>query len=110
MTDADWDLVHLVHVFGIITLVGRWLICLGAYKVTKAAWPYFQKQKYGRYGIPRQVGYHHVVASSTLRLRLESTETMDRPTIPRVRLWGFSMTIILFSKARIARIFHDPFP
>ncbi|KAL1924341.1 uncharacterized protein VTP21DRAFT_7376 [Calcarisporiella thermophila] len=35
MTDADWDLVHKVHV-------------RGAYKVTKAAWPIFQKQKFGR--------------------------------------------------------------
>ncbi|AOW05454.1 multifunctional beta-oxidation enzyme [Yarrowia lipolytica] len=35
MTDKDWDLVYKVHVFG-------------AYKVTRAAWPYFRKQKYGR--------------------------------------------------------------
>ncbi|KAI9217127.1 hypothetical protein BC828DRAFT_391945, partial [Blastocladiella britannica] len=35
MTDADWDLVHQVHV-------------RGSYKVTKAAWPHMQKQKYGR--------------------------------------------------------------
>ncbi|KAJ3116024.1 hypothetical protein HDU96_010562 [Phlyctochytrium bullatum] len=34
-TDADWDLVHRVHL-------------RGTYKVTKAAWPYFLKQKYGR--------------------------------------------------------------
>ncbi|KAJ3370085.1 hypothetical protein GGF31_004702 [Allomyces arbusculus] len=35
MTDDDWDLVHRVHV-------------RGSYKVTKAAWPHMQKQKYGR--------------------------------------------------------------
>jgi multifunctional beta-oxidation protein len=35
MTDADWDLVQRVHLRGM-------------YKVTKAAWPYFNKQKYGR--------------------------------------------------------------
>jgi multifunctional beta-oxidation protein len=35
MTDADWDLVQLVHVFG-------------AYKMVKAAWPHMLKQKYGR--------------------------------------------------------------
>ncbi|KAL2911980.1 hypothetical protein HK105_208527 [Polyrhizophydium stewartii] len=35
MTDADWDLVHRVHV-------------RGTYKVTKAAWPHMLKQKYGR--------------------------------------------------------------
>ncbi|KAI9732565.1 MAG: bifunctional hydroxyacyl-CoA dehydrogenase/enoyl-CoA hydratase fox2 [Cirrosporium novae-zelandiae] len=35
MTDADWDLVIKVHV-------------KGPYKCTKAAWPYFRKQKYGR--------------------------------------------------------------
>lgn len=33
--DEDWDLIYRVHV-------------LGAYKVTKAAWPYFRKQKFGR--------------------------------------------------------------
>ncbi|KAJ3391197.1 hypothetical protein HDU92_009152 [Lobulomyces angularis] len=35
MTDADWDLVHKVHLRGM-------------FKVTKAAWPYMNKQKYGR--------------------------------------------------------------
>ncbi|CAG8571622.1 4195_t:CDS:2 [Ambispora gerdemannii] len=35
ITDNDWDLVHRVHL-------------RGTYKVTKAAWPYFLKQKYGR--------------------------------------------------------------
>ncbi|RUS35130.1 Fox2 protein [Jimgerdemannia flammicorona] len=35
MTDGDWDLVHRVHL-------------RGTYKVTKAAWPHFLKQKYGR--------------------------------------------------------------
>ncbi|OBZ83462.1 Peroxisomal hydratase-dehydrogenase-epimerase [Choanephora cucurbitarum] len=35
MTDADWDLVHRVHL-------------RGTYKVLKAAWPHFVKQKYGR--------------------------------------------------------------
>ncbi|KAI8837061.1 hypothetical protein BC829DRAFT_426205 [Chytridium lagenaria] len=34
-TDADWDLVHRVHL-------------RGTYKVAKAAWPHFLKQKYGR--------------------------------------------------------------
>ena len=36
MTDDDWDLVQKVHVYG-------------AFRVTKAAWDHFQKQKYGRY-------------------------------------------------------------
>ena len=36
MTDADWDLVQKVHVYG-------------SYKVTKAAWEHMQKQGYGRY-------------------------------------------------------------
>ena len=36
MTDDDWDLVQKVHVYG-------------AFRVTKAAWDYFQTQKYGRY-------------------------------------------------------------
>ncbi|CAO3689822.1 unnamed protein product [Rhizopus stolonifer] len=35
MTDADWDLVHKVHL-------------RGTYKVIKAAWPHFVKQEYGR--------------------------------------------------------------
>ncbi|KAI8089330.1 uncharacterized protein BX664DRAFT_280191 [Halteromyces radiatus] len=35
MTDADWDLVHRVHL-------------RGTYKVIQAAWPHFVKQKYGR--------------------------------------------------------------
>ncbi|CAJ0836925.1 13515_t:CDS:10 [Entrophospora sp. SA101] len=35
MTDQDWDLVQRVHL-------------RGTYKVTKAAWPYFTRQKYGR--------------------------------------------------------------
>ena len=35
MTDDDWDLIQKVHVYG-------------AFRVTKAAWDYFQKQKYGR--------------------------------------------------------------
>ncbi|ORY28376.1 NAD(P)-binding protein [Rhizoclosmatium globosum] len=34
-TDADWDLVHRVHL-------------RGTYKILKAAWPHFMKQKYGR--------------------------------------------------------------
>lgn len=36
MTDDDWELVQKVHVYG-------------AFRVTKAAWDYFQTQKYGRY-------------------------------------------------------------
>lgn len=35
MTDAEWDLVYRVHL-------------RGTFKVTRAAWPYFLKQKYGR--------------------------------------------------------------
>uniref|UniRef100_A0A915PIC0 Ketoreductase domain-containing protein n=1 Tax=Setaria digitata TaxID=48799 RepID=A0A915PIC0_9BILA len=35
MTDDDWDLVYKTHV-------------KGAYSVTKAAWPFFKKQRYGR--------------------------------------------------------------
>ena len=35
MTDADWDAVMNVHL-------------RGSYKTSKAAWPYFLKQKYGR--------------------------------------------------------------
>jgi multifunctional beta-oxidation protein len=35
MTDTDWDLIMAVHV-------------RGAYKCTKAAWPHFRKQRYGR--------------------------------------------------------------
>jgi multifunctional beta-oxidation protein len=35
MTDADWDMVMAAHV-------------RGAYKCTRAAWPYFRKQRYGR--------------------------------------------------------------
>lgn len=35
MTDEDWDAVYNVHV-------------LGSYQCTKAAWPHFRNQKYGR--------------------------------------------------------------
>eukprot|EP01103_Thecamoeba_quadrilineata_P001253 TRINITY_DN11105_c0_g1_i1.p1 TRINITY_DN11105_c0_g1~~TRINITY_DN11105_c0_g1_i1.p1 ORF type:complete len:305 (+),score=68.81 TRINITY_DN11105_c0_g1_i1:43-957(+) len=35
MKDQDWDIIFRVHVNG-------------AYKVTKAAWPYFREQNYGR--------------------------------------------------------------
>lgn len=35
MSDADWDLLQTVHV-------------KGSYKVTKAAWPIMQKQKFGK--------------------------------------------------------------
>lgn len=35
MTDKDWQLIYNVHVYG-------------AYKVTKAAWPYMRQQKFGR--------------------------------------------------------------
>ncbi|OZC11685.1 D-domain protein [Onchocerca flexuosa] len=35
MSDNDWDLVYRTHV-------------KGAYSVTKAAWPFFKKQRYGR--------------------------------------------------------------
>ena len=35
LTDQDWDLIMKVHV-------------TGAYKVARAAWPHFRKQKYGR--------------------------------------------------------------
>ena len=34
-SDSDWDLVHKVHL-------------RGAFSVTRAAWPYMKKQKYGR--------------------------------------------------------------
>lgn len=35
MSDKDWELICAVHV-------------KGSYKTTRAAWPYFRKQKYGR--------------------------------------------------------------
>lgn len=35
ITDAEWNIIQDVHLFG-------------TYAVTKAAWPYFLKQKYGR--------------------------------------------------------------
>ena len=35
MSDEDWNLVQQVHVFG-------------AYKVTRAAWPYMREKRYGR--------------------------------------------------------------
>ena len=35
ITDKDWDSIITVHV-------------TGTYKCARAAWPYFQKQKYGR--------------------------------------------------------------
>lgn len=35
MTEQDWDMIHNVHL-------------KGAFTTTKAAWPYFLKQKYGR--------------------------------------------------------------
>lgn len=35
MTDQEWDLVQLVHL-------------KGAFSCTKAAWPHFRKQKFGR--------------------------------------------------------------
>ena len=35
MTDNDWDLVYKVHL-------------RGAYKCSKAAWPYMREQNYGR--------------------------------------------------------------
>lgn len=35
MTDKDWDLIYKVHLYG-------------AYKLTKACWPYFREQSYGR--------------------------------------------------------------
>ena len=35
MTDKDWDIIMAVHL-------------TGAYKTTRAAWPYFRKQRYGR--------------------------------------------------------------
>lgn len=35
MTEKDWDLIYQVHT-------------LGAHRVTRAAWPYFREQKFGR--------------------------------------------------------------
>lgn len=35
ITDEDWDLVHRVHL-------------RGSFLVTRAAWPYFKEQNYGR--------------------------------------------------------------
>ena len=35
MSEGEWDSIFAVHV-------------KGAFKVTKAAWPYMRKQKYGR--------------------------------------------------------------
>ena len=35
MKDADWDIIMAVHL-------------TGAYRTTRAAWPHFRKQRYGR--------------------------------------------------------------
>lgn len=35
ITEQDWDLIHKVHL-------------KGSFSVSKAAWPYFRKQNYGR--------------------------------------------------------------
>lgn len=56
MTDGDWDLVHAVHVYGNATRYCAYIIAIlilhtspsGSYKVAKAAWPHFNKQKFGR--------------------------------------------------------------
>ncbi|TPX33586.1 hypothetical protein SmJEL517_g03506 [Synchytrium microbalum] len=74
MTDEDWFLIYRVHVWG-------------TYKITKAAWPHFQKQKYGRvinttsaagiYGNFGQANYAScklAVHGFTLSLKLEGAK------------------------------------
>jgi len=71
MTDKDWDLIHLVHV-------------KGAYSVTKAAWPHFLKQGYGRVimttsaaGIYGNFGQANYSAAKLAQLGLANTLAIE---------------------------------
>jgi NAD(P)-dependent dehydrogenase (short-subunit alcohol dehydrogenase family)/putative sterol carrier protein len=71
MTDRDWDLVNLVHV-------------KGAYAVTKAAWPHFMKQGYGRVimttsaaGIYGNFGQANYSAAKLAQLGLANTLSIE---------------------------------
>ncbi len=53
MKDEDWDLIIKVHVKGPYKVgrsseLGFWPLSDIVYQCTRAAWPYFRKQKYGR--------------------------------------------------------------
>lgn len=48
MTDKDWDLIYTVHIKVFAAFAASFLLLQGAYACTKAAWPHFLKQKYGR--------------------------------------------------------------
>jgi multifunctional beta-oxidation protein len=65
MTDTDWDLIMAVHL-------------TGSYKTTRAAWPHFRKQRFGRvintssssglYGAFGQANYAGMSAACLMRL------------------------------------------
>lgn len=70
MEDSQWDQVIAVHL-------------RGTYKVTKAAWPYFLKQKYGRIvnttstsGIYGNFGQANYAAAVSLQICLESSHLL----------------------------------
>ena len=51
MKDEDWDLIFKVHVTGAYKVCSSMLdhvICVDNKQCSKAAWPHFRKQKYGR--------------------------------------------------------------
>ncbi|TKA75761.1 Peroxisomal hydratase-dehydrogenase-epimerase [Friedmanniomyces simplex] len=73
MTDKDWDVIMAVHL-------------TGAYKTTRAAWPYFRKQRYGRVintssssGLFGNFGQSNYAGKSTAKLALVGfTETLAK--------------------------------
>eukprot|EP01126_Amoeba_proteus_P039357 TRINITY_DN4145_c0_g1_i6.p1 TRINITY_DN4145_c0_g1~~TRINITY_DN4145_c0_g1_i6.p1 ORF type:complete len:427 (+),score=95.19 TRINITY_DN4145_c0_g1_i6:98-1378(+) len=71
MTDKDWDLINLVHV-------------KGAYSVTRAAWPYFREQNFGRVimttsaaGIYGNFGQANYSAAKLAQLGLANTLALE---------------------------------
>jgi len=71
ISDKDWDLIHLVHV-------------KGAYSVTKAAWPYFKEQNFGRVvmttsaaGIYGNFGQANYSAAKLAQLGLANTLAIE---------------------------------
>ncbi|GJJ76627.1 (3R)-3-hydroxyacyl-CoA dehydrogenase / 3a,7a,12a-trihydroxy-5b-cholest-24-enoyl-CoA hydratase / enoyl-CoA hydratase 2 [Entomortierella parvispora] len=73
MTDQQWDIIFQVHVHG-------------AYKVTKAAWPIFKKQKFGR------------IINTTSAAGLYGNFGQANYSAAKLALVGFTQTLALEGK------------
>ena len=83
MTDDDWKLVHRVHL-------------RGTYKVTKAAWPHFLKQKYGRViNTASAVGLYGNFGQANYSAGKVGRDTIEFIGVAKLGLVGLSNTLAI---------------